>query len=215
MIRVATWNIRHGRPRHGFASNRRLAQAVAALDVDVLGVQEVERRVVRSWFADQPALVARAADAADYRYAPARRLALIGSDGVSVCVRGSVLEWTRLPIDDRVLLIVRTDLASVACTHLEANADAARRQLDRVLEVFASWPAPRILLGDLNLCVDDVVPPLRQAGFELAGGGFSEPAWDPVQRIDHVAVDGFAITSVTTPEVAVSDHRPVRVELSS
>ena len=214
MIRVATWNIRHGRPQHGFASNRRLARAVALLDVDVLGVQEVERRVVRSWFADQPARVARAGGASDHRYAPARRLALVGSDGVAICVRGSVLECTRLPIDGRMLLIVRTDVASIACTHLEANADVARRQLDRVLDAFAAWSPPRILLGDLNLCVDDVVPPLRAARFELAGGGCTEPAWDPVQRIDHVAVDGFTITSVTTPDVDVSDHRPVRAELA-
>jgi endonuclease/exonuclease/phosphatase family metal-dependent hydrolase len=214
VIRVATWNIRHGRPHHGFASNRRLARAAAMLDVDVLGVQEVERRVVRSWFADQPVRIARAVGASDHRYAAARRLALVGTDGVAICVRGSVLECTRLPIEGRVLLIVRTDVASIACTHLEANADAARRQLDRVLEAFAAWSAPRILLADLNLCVDDVVAPLRSAGFELAGGGFSEPAWDPVQRIDHVAVDGFTITGVTTPDVDVSDHRPVRAELS-
>jgi endonuclease/exonuclease/phosphatase family metal-dependent hydrolase len=110
--------------------------------------------------------------------------------------------------------MVRTELASIACTHLQANADAARRQLDRVLDAFASWPPPRILLGDLNLCVDDVVGPLRAAGFDLAGGGFTEPAWDPVQRIDHVAVDGLRVTGVTTPEVAVSDHRPVRAELA-
>jgi endonuclease/exonuclease/phosphatase family metal-dependent hydrolase len=214
VIRVATWNLRHGRPRRGFASNRRLAQAVAGLDVDVLGVQEVERRVIRSWFADQPARTARASQATDHRYAPARRLALIGSDGVAICVRGTVLECARLPIDARMLLMVRTDAASIACTHLQANADAARRQLDRVLEAFASWPAPRVLLGDLNLCVDDVVGPLGAAGFELAGGGFSEPAWAPAQRIDHIAVDGFHITSVTTPEVPVSDHRPVRAELT-
>ena len=60
-MRVATWNIRHGRPQRGFASNRRLADGVRALDVDVLAVQEAERHVIRSWFADQPALIARAA----------------------------------------------------------------------------------------------------------------------------------------------------------
>ena len=30
------------------------------LDADIVAVQEVERRVIRSWFADQPALIARA-----------------------------------------------------------------------------------------------------------------------------------------------------------
>ena len=55
-MRVATFNAHHGRPWRGFASNRWLARAIARLDVDVLGVQELERKVVRSGFADQPAV---------------------------------------------------------------------------------------------------------------------------------------------------------------
>jgi endonuclease/exonuclease/phosphatase family metal-dependent hydrolase len=72
-----------------------------------------------------------------------------------------------------------------------------------------------VLLGDLNLRPEDIEDRLRGAGFELAGGGPTEPAHAPRQRIDHLAVDGFAIGAISIPEVAVSDHRPLLVELAS
>lgn len=220
-MRLVTWNVRHGRPHHGFASNRRLARAVAGLGADVLGVQEVERRVIRSWFADQPKLVARAAVADMYAYAPARNLAIIGSDGVAICVRGRIVRREVLKLEgeglhqDRVALFVEADVeaggrVSIACTHLQNIVDEARVQLAMVLDAFTSWPGPRVVLGDLNLATSDVIGPLESAGFTVAGGGFTSPAWEPYQRIDHVAVNGLTLSDdVDTPAVPVSDHRPV------
>ncbi len=69
-MRIATWNVRHGRPFRGFTSNRRLASSAHDLDVDVLAVQEVERHVIRSWFANQPAVIADALDADAFAYVP-------------------------------------------------------------------------------------------------------------------------------------------------
>jgi endonuclease/exonuclease/phosphatase family metal-dependent hydrolase len=71
-----------------------------------------------------------------------------------------------------------------------------------------------VLLGDLNLRPDDIEERLRSAGFALAGGGPTEPAWDPHQRIDHIAVDGLGIGAISIVEAPVSDHRPLLAELS-
>jgi endonuclease/exonuclease/phosphatase family metal-dependent hydrolase len=222
-VRVATWNIRHGRPRRGFTSNRRLVDAVRHLDVDVLAVQEVERRVIRSWFADQPELIARATRVPDHAYAPARRLAVIGSDGVALFVRGEIVrhEVIDLPRSaglSRVALQadVRVDGHgfTVVTTHLQNEQRAARRELDALLLRLATAARPCVLLGDLNLRPADIDGPLRAAGFVLAGGEPTEPAWAPVQRIDHVAVAGFTIGEVSVLEVDVSDHRPLLAHLS-
>jgi endonuclease/exonuclease/phosphatase family metal-dependent hydrolase len=223
-MRVATFNVRHGRPRRGFASNRGLAATVAALDVDVLAVQEVERRVVRSWFADQPKRLASATSATSRAYAPARRLALTGSDGIALVVRGTIvdsqtIELRRVGVQRRIALVAHVVLAdserpvTLITTHLQNEAGAARTQLGGLLDTIASEPAPRILLGDLNLRPADVETRLASADFLLAGGPDTEPAWAPRQRIDHIAVHGFAVRSVEAPEPRVSDHRPLVAEL--
>ena len=223
-MRVATWNVRHGRPRHGLASNRRLARAVTTLDVDVLAVQEVDRRVVRSWFADQPQRIALAMDADSVQFAPARHhLLLTGEDGVALCVRGTLARQRvlALPHDHRsqrrVAVIASTTIgdesATVVATHLHNEAGAAKRQLDALLDEIADEERPRLLLGDLNLCPDDVAAPLAAAGFTVVDAAFTEPAWAPAQRIDHIAVDGLTAGHASVPSVDVSDHRPVVVEV--
>ncbi len=212
-MNVATWNVRHGRPRRGFTSNRRLAAAVAALDVDLLAVQEVERRVIRSWFADQPALIARAANATTADYAPARRLAITGSDGVAMCVRGeATFRSISLPHQwgqRRVAIIAEVRGITVVTTHLQNEAGEARQQLAWLLEELSAVTGPRVLLGDLNLRPDDIASLLGEAGYVLAGGGPTNPADAPVQQIDHIAVAGVDVESVHVGPAPVSDHRPL------
>jgi len=217
-VRVATWNIRHGRPRSGFASNRRLADGVRALDVDVLAVQEVECRVVRSWFADQPALIARAAGASDRAYAAARRLAIIGSDGVAMCARQPIARHEVLDLphqagQPRVALLAELADVTIVTTHLQNKEHEARRQLDWLLTRLQAINGPCILMGDLNLRPHDIATMVSAAGFALAGGGPTEPAHDPVQQIDHIAVRGLAVDGVVVGEAPVSDHRPLIAEL--
>jgi endonuclease/exonuclease/phosphatase family metal-dependent hydrolase len=217
-VRVATWNVRHGRPRRGFVSNRRLEAAVRAIDVDVLAVQEVERRVIRSWYADQPALIARAAGATAHVYAPARRLAVIGSDGVALCGRGELArhEVLELPYDAgqrRVALLADLAGVTVVTTHLQNEASEAHRQLEWLLARLEQQDGPCILMGDLNLRPSDIEGMVSSAGFTLAGGGPTEPAHDPVQQIDHIAVRGLTVEHVAVGDARVSDHRPLIADL--
>ena len=217
-MRVLTWNVRHGRPRRGFASNRKLTATVERFDADVVAVQEVDRRVIRSWFVDQPALIARAAHAEASDYAPARRVAITGDDGVALSLRtGATFRTLHLPHrwgQPRVALVGEAAEVTVVTTHLQNHAEEARYQLDWLLEALVPLPRPCVLLGDLNLRPEDVEAPLQRAGFELAGGGPTEPAHDPRQRIDHVAVAGLVVGAVAVGDAPVSDHRPLIVELS-
>jgi endonuclease/exonuclease/phosphatase family metal-dependent hydrolase len=180
--------------------------------------------VIRSWFSDQPALLALASGAQAKRFAPARRLLLTGEDGVALCVRGGIEQAcvVELPRERstqrRVALVanleVRGTSMTVVTTHLHNHARVARRQLDALLTRIVDEPRPRILLGDLNLRPSDVSDPLGAAGFHLVDADPTEPAWEPVQRIDHVAVDGLDAERAVVPVMAVSDHRPVVVELT-
>jgi endonuclease/exonuclease/phosphatase family metal-dependent hydrolase len=222
-VRVATYNVHHGRPWRGFTTNEWLVHSIARLDADILAVQEVERRVVRSYFADQPTLIAEAAGAQGRAYAPARRLALTGSDGVALLVRGSMLDHQVMRFkgregrQNRVAIVARVHVAdrilSVVATHLQSHADDAKDQLDQLLGAMAPLPRPRILLGDLNLEPSDVAGRCAAAGLTLAGGRWSAPAFRPTQRLDHIAVDGIALGEVEVRRLPVSDHRAVVAEL--
>ncbi|MGW6917217.1 endonuclease/exonuclease/phosphatase family protein [Kitasatospora sp. NPDC054939] len=78
-LRIATFNLLHGRPLAPDGTpapfpadpGEPLADAVAALDADVLALQEVDRHQERSGGTDQAAVAAKAMGAADWRFAAA------------------------------------------------------------------------------------------------------------------------------------------------
>jgi endonuclease/exonuclease/phosphatase family metal-dependent hydrolase len=72
IMRLATWNLLHGRSlAAGAVDGDELYRSVALLDADILAVQEVDRGQLRSGGTDQAALVADAAGAMSWRYEPA------------------------------------------------------------------------------------------------------------------------------------------------
>jgi endonuclease/exonuclease/phosphatase family metal-dependent hydrolase len=79
-VRVASFNLLHGRsPADGRVDVERLARTVAALDADLLALQEVDRSQPRSGGADLTEVVARALGATAWRFAPT----LLGTPGGS------------------------------------------------------------------------------------------------------------------------------------
>lgn len=71
-VRLATFNILSGRGWHdGQVDLDRFGRAIAGLDADVLGLQEVDCSQPRSHGADLTALAAAAMDASAYRFVPA------------------------------------------------------------------------------------------------------------------------------------------------
>jgi endonuclease/exonuclease/phosphatase family metal-dependent hydrolase len=77
-VRLATFNMLHGRSlADGRFDERRLAAAIAGLDVDVLALQEVDRGQSRSELLDQTAVAADALGAAHHRFAAA----VVGTPG--------------------------------------------------------------------------------------------------------------------------------------
>jgi endonuclease/exonuclease/phosphatase family metal-dependent hydrolase len=72
VVRVATFNVLHGRSvTDGRVDAGRFRDAVASLDADVLGLQEVDRDQERSHRLDLTAVAADALGATDARFAPA------------------------------------------------------------------------------------------------------------------------------------------------
>ncbi|MFZ4519353.1 MAG: endonuclease/exonuclease/phosphatase family protein [Microthrixaceae bacterium] len=225
VLRLVTFNIRHGRPQGAPASDPvRLAAAVADLDADVLALQEVDVAVPRSGGIDLAAVAADAVGGRVVHFAPAIPLDG-GSYGNALVVRGRLTDVEDLPLpgegEPRVLTLARVAVAgtsmTVGVTHLQAprrgRTDVARRQLPVVLDHLVGRPGPWALLGDLNLEPPEVEPVLADRGFTPVTAPPTFPAVRPERRIDWIALRGTGAARAAVPDLRASDHRPLVAEV--
>jgi endonuclease/exonuclease/phosphatase family metal-dependent hydrolase len=253
-VRVASFNVLNGRSlSDGKVDVGRLRDAVAQLDADVLGLQEVDRDQPRSHGLD---LVAQAAAAmgGEGRFAAAIagtpgeswRAARDGDPGtgpaygIGLVSRLPVTRWlvTRLPAapmrspilvpgpqrkvlwlrdEPRVLIAAVLETPdgplTVANTHLSFVPGWNATQLRRATRAVRALPAPRILLGDLNL---PGALPRWLTGWTPLATAPTYPAPDPRVQLDHVLAQGPGlppVVGVGAREMALSDHRAVVVDL--
>lgn len=110
VVRVGTFNIAHGKPGDGFD---RACQQLAALNLDILFLQEADKHTFLAPFADQVAAIARACAMQTAVFAPAesswltvlpvlspRRRTLGGwGSGVGVVSRFPMIESRLIPLD--------------------------------------------------------------------------------------------------------------------
>jgi endonuclease/exonuclease/phosphatase family metal-dependent hydrolase len=263
-VRLATFNVLHGRsPSDGLVDLPRLRQAVAAIDADVLGLQEVDRGQPRSHGHDLTAEAA-AAMGGEGRFAPAmlgtpgeRRRPADHDDGdggagagpsdapaygIALISRLPIRRWavarlphvpvrapvlvagpTRrvvwLPDEPRVLLAAVLDAPggplTVATTHLSFVPGWNLTQLYLAVRALRALPAPRILLGDLNL---PGPLPRTLTGWRRLGALPTYPADKPWVQLDHILAYSRRpprVVATRTPAVPISDHRPLVVDLAA
>ena len=215
-MRVATFNIRHGETREGPVDLGRLAAACSRLDVDLLALQEVDRRMRRSRRAHLSRRLGRATGMRAV-YSPALRVGWLGRYGNALLVRGAVGDVERVrfpsPKETRGALLATVWIAgrplSVAATHLSVDRDERDAQLDAIAALLARRPEPRVLLGDLNGLPEDVGPRLANAGLRLALAGPTFPASGATKQIDHIAYRGLDLVGAEVVDTGMSDHHAV------
>ncbi|MCU1485058.1 MAG: Endonuclease/exonuclease/phosphatase [Actinomycetia bacterium] len=213
--RVATFNVKHGEVPGGDVDIGLLARSCAALDADVLALQEVDRGLRRSHDADTAAVVA---EACGMTHVFGAAIAIRGGEyGNALLVRGSIDDVEVVALEDpepRSAIVARIEVGgvgiSVAATHL-GRRGAGATQLSILLDHLAGRPGPRLLLGDLNLDPEDVDP--LALGYDRPSGGPTFPAHAPRREIDHVLLDGLVATAAVVAPLPVSDHRALVVEL--
>jgi endonuclease/exonuclease/phosphatase family metal-dependent hydrolase len=223
-MRVATYNVRHGAPPGRGTDHRTLREALGSLRPDVLALQELDRRVARSGFGDQPRIAARATGL-EARFAPTRTLGPFGTYGNALLLPGAPLEHEVLRLrsagEQRNAIFIRTAVGSlhvtVVCTHLQNSAGGgpgeAPAQLDEVLDELVRWSEPWVLMGDLNLTEAAVVLRFERAGLQPVPTGPTFPSPQPRVRIDWIGVRGLTVGSVEVPRLGASDHLPIVAEL--
>jgi endonuclease/exonuclease/phosphatase family metal-dependent hydrolase len=101
---------------------------------------------------------------------------------------------------------------TVANTHLSFVPGWNRRQLRRLVRDLRGLPGPHVLAGDLNLAPEAVA---RCSGMRALATASTFPADVPRQQLDHLMTDdpGLVATGAKAPRLAISDHRPLIVEV--
>jgi endonuclease/exonuclease/phosphatase family metal-dependent hydrolase len=163
--------------------------------------------------------------------------------GIALISRWPVLRWqiTQLPAapvrspvwapgprggvvllkdEPRVLIAAVVDTpagpVTVANTHLSFVPGWNIRQLRAAVRALRVLPAPRILLGDLNLPAG---PIHAFTGWRTLARRPTYPSHNPKAQLDHVLADPRGagplgpVVQVRTPAVGVSDHLPLVVHL--
>lgn len=222
-MRLVTWNIQTARPNpDGSADVTRVVHHVAALEPDVVALQELDRGLRRSGGVDQARAMADGLDGTLVWGPTVRRGE--GQYGIALVVRGPIARSWDVALggtrEKRVLVAAELHCDGrpwvVGCTHLSRRTRTAQQQLVVALDRLSAAPVARVLAGDLNLTPRHVLPWSTAAGYELVTGPPTHSTRRPVMtaRIDHVLLSGAHVDAAAVHRFDVSDHAAVSVDLS-
>lgn len=223
-LRLATWNIRAGLGSDLRRDAGRVIDGIAALDADIVALQEADFR-----FGTRPSalpldLVARRAGLVPLPVGA--NAASIGWHGNTVLVKPGIrlvgLERLDLPgLEPRGAIIADLEgpgpLRLVA-VHLGLLRSSRRRQLDAIREVIARHP-PRatVILGDFNEPSHSVGLGQLVQSFRLRKPEATYPSRFPLLALDRMAHSfDLSLRPLPIPRkrgVQASDHLPLLAEL--
>ena len=182
LLRIATFNIRHGRGLDNVVDLRRTATAISETDAQVVALQELDRFQERSNRRDQLELLA-GFTGYEISFWPTVRKKSGAEYGIALATRRDVglspdLRFEPLPRvgdeEPRGAIVGRFEQLgfSVVATHLSTDRKVRRAQTDRLLELGRDLEPPVLIMGDFNHGRFGLRP-LTQAGF------------DPGRKIEH------------------------------
>jgi endonuclease/exonuclease/phosphatase family metal-dependent hydrolase len=218
-LRVATFNVHHGRGVDGVVDLDRTAATIIETGADVIALQELDRNVGRSGRVDQASRLGELTGFS-VRFFPTTRFGG-GEFGLGLAAREPLdLEFRLLPrtrLDRRHgMILARPRGLSVLATHLSRKAISRAVETTSLCWTCRQLDPPKMLLGDLN-AAGLAFGPMRFAG--LGEGAAFRPTFtslDPRRQIDHVLVSrGLRIIDCWTIPSAASDHLPLVVEVES
>ena len=227
-IRVLSYNIHHGEGVDGKLDLNRIAQVILSVSPDIVAVQEVDRKTVRTNRVDQPAELSRLTDMeilfeknidfqdGEYGNAVLSNLPVVKHENVHLPLLGGgeqrgvlIVELKPEAIDETILFLG---------THLDHRSDdrerlASAARINELIQQRDDQPA--ILAGDLNATPDSAV--LTTFGKKWSRSGQTElptiPVTQPNRQIDYVLfrpADRWRVVEVRVLDEAVaSDHRAI------
>jgi len=213
-VRFVTYNIRHAQGMDGMVSPRRIADTLAPLNADVIGLNEVFRLAGRR---DQAEIIA-AFLGMSHEYAEAHAWGFMGA-GNAVLTRGRILETLRIElprgIERRASLACVIELDGrtfrFATTHLSLGRAVRERALGVLMNELPD-DLPLVLSGDFNAARSELNA--LSARLAVAEAPATFPSVRPTRALDHVAHSSeWKMAGSATTKSWASDHLPLIVDL--
>jgi endonuclease/exonuclease/phosphatase family metal-dependent hydrolase len=222
-IRVGTYNMHYGYNTPWQLSLEEQARTIEESGADIVMLQEVEACRVTSYGVDNALWLAR-------------RLGMQEVFGPALEELSGIALLTRFPIAEADTALLNSHLEQTAIVHAQVmvgdrpldaygiwmglEPEERARQLDDALPYIGA-ASPAVFGGDFNATPDSpIYARIRAAGFVdpfIAGGfdpAFTDPAIEPVKRIDFVWARGLEVRDARVLDSLASDHRMVVVELA-
>ncbi|MGE5417317.1 MAG: endonuclease/exonuclease/phosphatase family protein [Acidobacteriota bacterium] len=223
-VRVATYNIRSGEGIDGRVDIARIARVIGDMDVDIIGLQEVDRNWRRSQNIYQARYLAKALGM-HYVYGPAltRGSAQYGN---AVLSRYPILSSQVHPLasyrENRAVLQAVIDVSghilNFTVTHLGLSLQERLWHIRDIIKPLLITDDPLVLVGDFNC--DPRSPEVLEFENLLIeafpkSGYFTFSSDKPDQRIDYIMHNRLLKTvSVEVIESQASDHLPLAALLA-
>jgi len=217
-LTVLQYNIHRGAPAEG---PENLAATAACLrDAELAGLNEVDGA---DWLDGEPdqaqALGERLGLA--WLYVPSERRWWHAHFGNGLLSALPAESWHRVPLPQRESRSFRSRLETtldwhgidltLVVTHLDSGPDRDR-QLEELAARFATLPAPKILLGDLNARPDHPVIAAWRADPALVVTS-GETTGEAPAGVDWIVAEGFHLTAAWRCDQGASDHPAVGARL--
>ncbi|HYN37526.1 MAG TPA: endonuclease/exonuclease/phosphatase family protein [Actinomycetota bacterium] len=223
VLRLATFNIRHGRGLDDHVDLQRTAAAIVETGADLIALQEIDRNQKRSGGEDQVARL-EALTGLHIAFWPTVRKG-DGEYGIGIGTRAPIdlSDWRFEPLPrlgseeprGAIVGLLREHGLSVVATHLSTDKAARKEQILALGRLEADLEPPVTILGDLNQGRVGLRP-LTKAGYD-AGRRIEHTMTRRSLRwqIDFVLVGPPArLASSETITTEASDHVPLVAEVA-
>lgn len=217
-IKIMTFNIHHGIGLDGRLNLDRVSKIIYEANVDIIGLNEVDKGMIRTNFQNQVKVLAEKLDM-NYAFGPTIRLG-IGSFGNAVLSKYPIVDAInyRLPgklgSEPRGLLSTIIDIPgeqdiTVVVTHLSLIESDRQKQVKWIIDFMKKIETPGIVMGDFNAEFESL-PGLK----DLLGNIKNYPSNGPIKGLDCIFSNhNFELLNSYTIDSQASDHLPVVVEI--
>lgn len=241
-IKVSSFNIQHGiNHAQRLAGEKarvdldRVADHIAEMGVEIVGIQEIYNCPPDGVFPDQPGYIAKKLG---WHSAFAKAIDVVGKDGakrpygVAILSKYPIISMNTFHIavpeeeriyvgksyEERVLMVCQIDIDGKVITfmnsHFGLTPDAKALATETVLAEKAKIQGPVIFTGDLNLRPTMEWYPKLAEVFTDSITMNTDPELDPDVRIDYIFVDGgIKPLYYEKRKEIISDHRAIMAEL--